>query len=79
MRRLVAGSQGDAAHDGDAVRPQDGLHQVLVHADGRGRDPGADVGDVGELEQPLHRAVLAERSVEDRQHDLDAGQRPHDR
>ena len=31
--------------------------------------PHADVGDVGQLEHALHRAVLAHRAVEQRQHD----------
>ena len=31
--------------------------------------PGADVGHVGQLEQALHRAVLAVRAVEEREHD----------
>ena len=51
--------------DRDAAVAHDLLEQVLVHRE-RGRcDAGADVGDVGELEQPLHRAVLAERAVQD--------------
>ena len=38
-------------------------------------DAGADVGDAGELEQALHGAVLAERAVQDRQHDVDGAER----
>ena len=37
--------------------------------------PGADVGDAGELEQPLHGAVLAERAVQHREHDVDGAER----
>ena len=47
------------------------LEQVLVHRERRCRDPGADVRNVGELEQALHGAVLAERAVQDRQDDVD--------
>ena len=35
---------------------------------------GPDVGDVEAFEQALHRAVLAERAVEDREGDLDVEQ-----
>ena len=65
--------------DRDAAVAHDLLEQVLVHRERRGRDARADVGDVGELEQPLHRPVLAERAVQDRQddvHDADRLERP---
>jgi hypothetical protein len=55
----------------DAAVAHDLLEQVLVHRERGGRDPGADVGDVGELEQPLHRPVLPEGAVQDREHDVD--------
>ena len=48
------------------------LEHDLVHAQRRGQHAGADVGHVEALEQPLHGAVLAERSVQDREHDVDA-------
>ena len=35
-------------------------------------------GDARHLEQPLQAPVLAERPVQDRQHDLDPGQRGRD-
>ena len=55
------------------------LHVVLVHAD-RGREhPGADVADAGHLEQPLERAVLAERAVQQREHDVDLAERARHR
>jgi hypothetical protein len=41
----------------------DGLEEILVHADGRGGHPGPHIGDAGELEEALDRAVLAERTV----------------
>ena len=37
--------------------------------------PDADVRQVGQLEQALHRAVLAVRAVQQREHDVDAERR----
>ena len=37
--------------------------------------PAPTYGDVRELEQALHRPVLAERPVEDRQDDVDGAER----
>ena len=48
-----------------------GLHDRLVHADRRGEHAGADVGQVGQLEQPLDGAVLAVRAVQDREDDVE--------
>ena len=48
------------------------LHHRLVHADGRPEHAGADVGHVGQLEQALHRAVLAVRPVQHREDHVDA-------
>ena len=53
------------------ARGEDQLHRRLVHADGRGEHAGADVGDVRELEQALHGAVLAVRPVQHRKHDIE--------
>ena len=47
------------------------LEEVLVHRERGCGHPGADVRDIGEIEQPLHSAVLAERAVQDRQDDVD--------
>ena len=44
----------------------------------RGGVVGADVRDAGHLEEPLQPPVLAERPVQDRQDDLDAGQSRRD-
>jgi len=55
-----------------AVLREDDLHHPLVHADGRGEHAAADVGQVGELEQALHGAVLAVGTVEDREDDVQA-------
>ena len=60
--------------DRDAAVAHDLLEQVLVHREGRGGDAGADVRDAGELEEPLHRSVLAERAVEDREDDVDGAE-----
>ena len=47
------------------------LHHVLVHA-GRGAEhAGADVGDAGQFEQPLDRAVLAEGAVQHGKDDVE--------
>ncbi len=72
----IAEAQGRIARHGDAAVAQDGLEQVLVHAERRGRYARADVRHAGELEQSLNGAVLAERPVQDRQRDVDRAQRP---
>ena len=60
--------QHDAVRaDRQAARREHELHQRLVHADCGGEHAGADVGHVRELEQPLNRAVLAVRSVQNRE------------
>ena len=48
--------------DRQALRGEHELHRRLVHADGRRQHAGADVRDVRELEQALHRAVFAVRA-----------------
>ena len=50
-----------------SARREHQLRHGLVHADRRGEHAGADVGDVGELEQPLNRAVLAVGSMQHRE------------
>ena len=47
------------------------LEEVLVHRERRAEHARADVGDARELEQPLHRPVLAEGPVQDREDDVD--------
>ena len=49
------------------------LGHRLVHGQRRAEHAAADVGHVGQLEQPLHGAVLAQRSVQQRQHDGGSG------
>ena len=56
---------------GRPLRREHQLHRRLVHADRRREHAGADVRHVGELEQPLHRAVLAVRTVQHREHDVE--------
>ena len=56
---------------GEAARGERPLHHHLVHRDRGADDAGADVGQVGELEQALHRAVFAVGPVEEREHDVD--------
>src|SRR5262249_57122716 len=73
----VAESNRVVPRNGDAAVAHDLLEEILVHRERRRRDACADVGDVRELEQPLHRAVLAERAVEDREDDVDSAERPH--
>jgi hypothetical protein len=47
---------------------EEALGDVLVHADGGAEQAGADVGDVGQLQQPLHRAVFAVGAVQHGEH-----------
>ena len=60
---------------GMLVVAQHRLEDVLVHAERRGEHAGADVGHAGELEQALHRPVLAERPVEHGEDDVDVAER----
>ena len=69
--RRVAVSKRHVLRNRDPSVAKHRLEEILVHAQRRGSNAGADVGHACELEQPLHRAVLAERAVEDRQHDVD--------
>ena len=75
LEAVLAPEQRDALRDGDPLVAQDGLEQVLVHAERRGRHARADVGHVRELEQPLHGPVLAERPVQHGKDDVDAAER----
>jgi len=58
------------AGDRNAAVAQHLLEEVLVHGERGGGNAGADVRDTGQLEQPLHRPVLAERPVQDREDDV---------
>ncbi len=54
----------DPVGHAQAARPEQDLHDRLVHADGGGQHAAPHVGDVGELEQSLNGAVLAVRAVQ---------------
>ena len=56
---------------GQAGGGEELLHDVLVHAGGGAEDAGADVGDVGKLEEALDGAVFAEGAVEDGEDDVE--------
>ena len=59
---------------GEAVRAEHLLGLGLVHGEGRPEHARADIGDAGHLEQALHRAVLAEGTVQQREeHDGSVG------
>jgi hypothetical protein len=53
------------------VGSEEGLHGGLVHADGRGQHPGADIRQIGQLEEPLDGAVLAVGAVEHDHHHVE--------
>ena len=57
--------------DRQAVRGEDELHDRLVHADRRRQHARADIGHVGELEQPLNRAVFTVGAVQHRKDDVE--------
>ena len=78
----AAGSRCHSASRDHDVRPdrqagagQQDLHELLVHRRRRGEDAGPDVGHVGQLEQALQRAVLAERPVQQREDHVDLAER----
>src|SRR2546426_196028 len=60
---FVAGHH-EVLDDGQAVGLEHRLHRRLVHPDRGGEHARADVGQVGELEEALDRAVLPVRAVE---------------
>jgi hypothetical protein len=49
----------------------DTFHHLLVHGDGGGQHARADVGQAGQFQQALHRAVLAEGAVQHREDHVD--------
>ena len=58
--------------DGQPARGEHQLHRRFVHADGGREHARADVRDVGQLQQPLHGAVLAVGTVQDREDDVES-------
>jgi hypothetical protein len=71
----VADPDRVVARNGNAAVAHHLLEEVLVHREGGRGHARADVRHVDELEQPLHRAVLAERPVQDREDDVDRAER----
>ena len=71
----IAVAEGDVPRNGDSAIAQDGLEQVLVHAERRRRHACPDVRHAGQFEEALHGSVLTEGTVEDREHDVDLSQR----
>ena len=69
---VLAVAQHEVVRLRQAARGERALHHHLVHADRGADDPGAHVRQVGQLEQPLDGAVLAVRTVQQREHDVDA-------
>ena len=61
---VARGSRPSSPATRRPLRPKQHLHHGLVHADGRGEHAAADVGDIGQLEQALNRAVFAVRAVQ---------------
>jgi len=61
------GGDGLEGHHGDAAVAEEALGDVLVHPHRRAEHARADIGDVGELEETLHGAVLAVGAVQDRE------------
>src|SRR6202008_980544 len=59
-----------------ATGDQQLLGELLVHARGAGQHTRADVWHAGELEQTLDGAVLAVRSVQNGENDVDRGEHP---
>ena len=68
---LVADAQGDVPRHGNLGVAHHRLELVLVHRQRRAEHTGTDVRHVGQLEQTLHGAVLAEGPVQDWDHDVD--------
>ena len=71
----LGAEEGDVGGLRQAGGGEEALHGVLVHAGGGAEDAGADVGDVGELEEALDGAVFAEGAVEDGEDDVERGRR----
>ena len=75
VRIVSAVAQRQRRGDDDPGPAQHVLAEVLVHRDRRPEDAGADVRQPDRLEQALHRAVLAERPVQRREHHVDPRER----
>ena len=69
VRRAASPDRHVARHR-DRTVAQHGLEQILVHRQRRGCHARPDVGDARELQHPLDAPVLAERPVQDGEHDV---------
>jgi len=67
---VVAAAEDVEAGSGELVVQQDLLGRHLVDGDARGEDAAAGVGDAEQLEQTLHRPVLAVAAVQSDEGDL---------
>ncbi len=73
LLRLVlplTAQDGDVLHDRQPGIAEEALHHVFVHAGRRAQHARADVGDLGQIEQSLNGAVLAEGPVQHRKDDI---------
>ena len=61
---------GKVIHRGQAPLAKQPLHDILIHGHGRTQHTGADVWQVGQLQETLHGPVLTERSVQNRENDV---------
>ena len=78
LEAVLAPKQRHAPRHRHALVAKHRLEQVLVHAQrGRGH-AGADIGDVRQLEEPLHGPVLSERPVQDWKDHVHSGERLRD-
>ena len=72
---VVTVAEREVLRDREPGARERALHHDLVHADRGAEHARADVRQVGELEETLHRAVFAVRAVQQREHDVDAERR----
>lgn len=70
----LAGADHQVRADRQPEGGEDPLHVLLVLADGGGEHPGADVGDAGQFQEALERAVLAVGAVQDGEDDVDVAE-----
>jgi len=74
VRRFVAADAHPRRHRQPRIAQQP-LGHVLVHGRRRAQHRRTDEGQVGHAQQPLQRAVLAQRPVHDGQHHIDLAER----
>src|SRR4051794_35111767 len=70
--KIVVCRDGPEGRRGDSRASGDRVGKGFVHAQGRALDIAAHVGDAGQLQQTLHRAVLAQLPMQDGKHDVQA-------